>query len=84
MSFRVKSSHQFVNPSQQQETTQTSSYLDFSLTSSSTDTSTDTSTDNKVTSISYTPKTKTGTEVVSGSGKGMAVRTSITAMADYY
>lgn len=77
MSFRVKSSHQFVNPNEEQKTSVVPSYLDYSITSGTT---------SSKTSTSYIPKSKTNTdtEVVLGSEKGMAVRTNITAMADYY
>ena len=78
MSFRIKSSHKFVNPSTEESTPQ-SSYLDYSLSSTTSSATT------KVTHApGAVPKTTSDTDVVSGSAKGMAVRTSVTAMADYF
>jgi len=81
MSFKIKASHKFAGQSQVlepvTEKVQPSSYLDYSLT---TDSSTPTS--SKI--VLGTPKTTTDTNVLSGSGSGMAVRTSVTAMSDYY
>lgn len=76
MSFRVKASHKLVNQSPQPET-KTESYLEYSL-------SDILSADDKDEETPSEPKTRKETTVVSGSGSGMAVRTSVTAMPDYY
>lgn len=77
MSFRIKSSHKFVN-SMSEDPPTISSFSDFTLSSTSKNNQT---IFNKQTT---TPKTSTDTNVTTGSEKGMAVRTSITAMADYF
>jgi len=68
MSFKIKSSHKYSNPVQEADTEP-----NYTLETHKTD--------KEVVNV---PKTTTDTEVVSGSSNGMAVRTSITAMADYF
>lgn len=75
MSFRIKSSHKFVN-SVPDTPPAISSFSEFTLNSPSKNSQT---IFNK-----QTPKTSTVTNVTTGSEKGMAVRSNITAMADYF
>ena len=76
MSFSIKASHKFANQSATPDVKPESSYLEYSLSSLA-------SLDKEKTPV-YPPVSKKDSEVVSGSGNGMAVRTSVTAMPDYY
>jgi hypothetical protein len=72
----MKSSHKFVQPSVQpavQPSSESSKYFD-----------TDSNTKSYRDAVKTKPAVNTDTQVRSGSGAGYAVRTSTTAMEDYY
>jgi hypothetical protein len=73
MSFSIKSSHKFVNPTvQEPEKTKHPSYFDSKY-------------PNLTSQVSLKkPRTSTDTKVKAGSEGGMAIRTNVLAMAYYY